>query len=44
MLRVWIDWFAALGIRVEKQAFTGDAVTIPEGEGTIGVTPIPFRR
>ena len=39
--RVWIDWFASVGLRIERQAETLHIVELFVLGGTIPVTPIP---
>jgi len=39
--RVWIDWFAALGLRVEHQTETLDVTELFSQSNSIGTTPIP---
>lgn len=40
--RVWIDWFASVGIRVDSQSETISTVKLPNLSGTIPPTPLPL--
>jgi hypothetical protein len=40
--RVWIDWFASLGIRVDQQTHTLNIVELFNLSGNVPPTPIPL--
>lgn len=42
LTRPWVDWFAALGNRVDQQTQKLDVIEMYNLSGTIGVTPIPL--